>query len=96
MRLLTIICEASADAKIVDALDRCEVTGYTRLTGATGRGASGVRDGTSVWPGLNSIIYVGAEEEMVAKVIEELKALDEHRGGRLALKVFSVDAEVYF
>lgn len=95
MRLLIIICEASVDPRITELLVRAGAPGYTRFTGATGSGKKGIRDGTPIWPGLNSMILAAMPEPLVPAVIKELEALSAERGGRLALKVFSLPADEY-
>ncbi|MGC8667445.1 MAG: PG0541 family transporter-associated protein [Chthonomonadales bacterium] len=93
MRLLIIICEASVDPRIIEILTRSGAPGYTRFTGATGSGKNGIRDGTPIWPGLNSVILAGMPETLVPQVLKQLEALSAERSGRLALKVFSLPAE---
>jgi len=95
MRLLFIICEAGIDARVIDALSRVGVSGHTRFTGATGSGRHGPREGTPVWPGLNSLVLACTPDDLVPDVLEGLERLQAERNGRLALKVFSVPAEEY-
>jgi len=95
MRLLFIICEASVDPRVTQILGRAGAPGYTRFTGATGSGKKGIRDGTPIWPGLNSLILACMPDDLVPQVLAELEALSAERSHRLALKVFSVPAEEY-
>ena len=95
MRLLFIVCEASVEGRVTEILGRTGAPGYTRFTGATGSGKCGIREGTPIWPGLNSMIMAGMPEAMVPEVLEGLNRLEEQRGGRLAVKVFSIPAEEY-
>lgn len=96
MRLLFIICDAGVDGRVMRMLENVPTLGYTRFTGAIGHGNSGPREGTPIWPGLNSILLVGVPEEVVPEVIAGLERLRNERQGRLALKVYSVPAEEYF
>ncbi len=95
MRLLFIICEASVEHRVLEILERCGAPGYTRFTGATGDGKRGRREGTAVWPGLNALLLAAMPEEIVPLVTESLQKLEDERGGRLAVKVFSVAADEY-
>jgi len=95
VRLLFIICESGVEARVTDMLTRVGAPGYTRFTGASGTGAGGIRDGTPVWPGLNSIIMAGVPDAIVPAIMEGIEELEIHRSGRLAVKVFSVAAEEY-
>jgi len=95
MRLLFIVYEASVENRVTQILERCGAPGYTRFAGATGDGKRGRREGSPVWPGLNNLIMAGMPEEIVPLVNEGLQKLEDERGGRLAVKVFSVPAEEY-
>ncbi len=95
MRLLFIICEQSVDTRVMEALVRIGAPGHTRFTGAIGRGKNGVREGTPIWPGLNSVIMAAIPDDLVPDVMEALEQLQAERSGRLALKIFSVPAEEY-
>jgi hypothetical protein len=95
MRLLFIICEASVDHRVIDVLNHLGVPGYTRFTGANGNGKRGRREGTAVWPGLNSLLMACLPADQVPPVLEALERLEAERGGRLAMKVFSVPTEEY-
>lgn len=93
MQMLFILCEANVDGRVIELLHSVNVPGYTRFTGAVGFGASGRREGTPVWPGLNSLILVYASEVEVQAVRDALRRLEEERQGRVVLKVFAVPAE---
>lgn len=95
MRLLFIICEASVDERIMEMLEHLGAPGYTRFTGAIGNGRRGRREGTPIWPGLNSILMTCVPETLVPHILEGLERLEAERAGRLAVKVFSVPAEEF-
>jgi hypothetical protein len=95
MRLLFIIVEASVEHRVIEILERCGAPGHTRFTGATGDGKRGRREGTSIWPGLNTLLMAAMPEEIVPLVNESLQKLEDERGGRLAVKVFAVPTEEY-
>ena len=93
MKLLFIICESSVDAKITDMLRSIGAPGYTRFTDCTGFGASGLREGSPVWPGLNSLLLAAMPEELVPQVFDQIDALKAHRAGKLAVKIFVLPME---
>lgn len=96
MRMLVIICEANVDGRVLELLTQVGVTGYTRFTDAHGYGTHGRREGSPIWPGLNSVILACVPEELVDKVRAAVAALQEEREGRLAIRVFSTPAEQVF
>ena len=93
MKLLIIICESSVEAKIADLLRSLGAPGYTRFTGGTGFGKSGLREGTSVWPGLNSMILAAVPEDLVLPIHSRIDELKVHRAGKLAVKIFILPME---
>lgn len=95
MRLLFIICESGVEGRVTEMLTRVGSPGFTRFTGATGTGHGGIRDGTPIWPGLNSIILAGVPSAIVPAIMEGIQELEAHRGGRMAIKVFSVEAQEF-
>jgi hypothetical protein len=95
MRLLFIVFEASVENRVIEILHRCGAPGFTRFADGTGDGKRGRREGSPVWPGLNNLIMSGVPEEIVPLITESLQKLEDERGGRLAVKVFSVPAEEY-
>jgi len=93
MRMLFIMCEANVDPRIIELLLEAGVTGYTRFTDAFGSGSHGRREGSPVWPGLNSVILACVQEEMVEPIRAAVSALQDERGGRLAVRLFSSQAQ---
>jgi len=93
MRMLFVICEANADSRVIELLTEAGVTGYTRFTDAFGNGTHGRREGSPIWPGLNSLILACVPDEVVDRVRQAVTKLQEERAGRLAVRVFAAPAE---
>lgn len=93
MRLTFIVCEASVDERIMAMLTEAGASGYTRLTGAYGSGSHGRREGSPVWPGLNSIIMSAMTDEQIETVRRRIRDLVEEREGRLAIRMFAAPVE---
>lgn len=93
MKMLFIICEAGIDDRVMQGLTAIGAPGYTRFTDAIGSGKHGVREGSPVWPGKNSLVLSCVPDELVAKVKALIAKLNEERQGRLVIKVFATDAE---
>ena len=95
MKLLFIICESSVEDRITELLSKCGAPGYTRFTGGTGFGHSGLREGTPVWPGLNSLIMSAMPQELVPTVFSGIEDMKSNRAGKLAVRAFVVPMEEY-
>ena len=89
-RFLLIICATGADEQAIALLEEAGVSGYTKFSGASGRGETGRHEGTQVWPGQNTLILSAVPESLVPEVVQRLKGLHNSRPGhKLALKVFA-------
>lgn len=89
MRMVLIVCDAGVTARVTEILTEAGAPGYTVLQGATGKGESGPRENTPIWPGLNSVILCALFANCVPVVREGLDALREQRSARhLPLKMF--------
>ncbi len=95
MQLLFILCESGVEDKLIAMLIEIGVPGYSRFANSTGYGKNGKREGSPIWPGLNTLLIVGVPQEMTPKVLDAVNKLEEQRNGRLAVKIFAVPAEEY-
>jgi hypothetical protein len=93
MQLLFIIYEDGVESHIFEILNQLHVSGYTRFNGAIGNGKHGRREGTPVWPGLNSLVLTCVPDEVAPDIVAEVRRLSTERNGRLAVRIFAVPAE---
>ena len=92
MRLLFIVCEANIEERVLHELIQLGCPGYTRFTGAVGFGKRGRREGSPVWPGLNTLVLSAVPDHLEDEVVSAMQSLEADRPAGLALKVFSADA----
>lgn len=89
MRMVLIVCDAGVTARITEILTEAGAPGYTVLRDATGKGESGPRENTPVWPGWNSVVLCAAPAECIPRIREGLSILRRQRSTRhLPLKMF--------
>lgn len=95
MKLVTIICDSGYEGEVKGIIDKLGFEGATCVCKATGRGRTGPREGTTIWPGTNSVFFVLTENERVPPLVDELKRFWEEQRKTLpvGLKVFASDAE---
>jgi Nitrogen regulatory protein P-II len=90
---LIIICESAVVNEVIGRIQSTGVTHYTIHRGATGCGETGRHEGTPVWPGDCTVIYLVVHSAQVEPVVETLTALHSSRQEHtLGLKVFSLPA----
>ncbi len=89
---LVMICETLFAQRLGELLDELEVPGYTRFGGVSGVGVTGRHEGTAIWPGTNTIIFVALPDETAAAEViagaEQIIAEEYHkRPGFAAFKL---------
>ncbi|MGC8783897.1 MAG: PG0541 family transporter-associated protein [Armatimonadota bacterium] len=89
MQMVLIVCDAGVTARVTEIINEAGAPGYTVLHDATGKGESGPRENTPIWPGLNSVILCAVPTDRVPDIREGLDALRKQRSARhLPLKMF--------
>jgi len=77
MQMVFMVYEAGIDEDLRGVLEEARISGYTKLTGATGTGRKGHRFGTQIWPGANNLLWIAlpdGEVEQLIKRLDDLKA----------------------
>ncbi|MCS6950744.1 MAG: hypothetical protein RMM06_07870 [Armatimonadota bacterium] len=89
IQMVLIVCDSGVTARVTEILSAAGATGYTVLRDATGRGESGPRENTPIWPGLNSVVLCAVPADCVPRIREGLQVLRQQRSARhLPLKMF--------
>lgn len=92
MQMALIVCDAGVTARVIEIINEAGASGYTVLHDATGKGESGPRENTPVWPGLNSVILCAVPSDRIPLIRQGLDALRQQRSVRhLPLKMFVWD-----
>lgn len=94
MKMVLIVYEAGIDEDLQSVIDRLDVPGWTKLTGATGTGRHGNRFGTQIWPGTNNLLMMALSDDRVDAVIAEMNELKASYLKPPALEVFILAAEM--
>ncbi len=89
MQMVLIVCDAGVTNRVKEIVDQAGAPGYTVLQDATGKGESGPRENTPIWPGLNSVVLCAVPSNCVPMIREGLDVLRKQRSARhLPLKMF--------
>jgi nitrogen regulatory protein PII len=76
MKFFLTIYDVTYDEDIMEAIQECCVTGFTKWDRVHGKGPRSVpKMDTAVWPGYNSAIAVVAEDDNEEAVREALRAV---------------------
>lgn len=94
-QMILMICETNFAQRMVKLLDELGTSGYTSFGGVSGVGQTGRHEGTSVWPGTNTIMFTVVEDaDMIDKIIEGAQEIIEAEyATRPGFKAFRIPAE---
>lgn len=70
-KVMLIVVDTGMEAEVLEILQEQGLNHYTKWEDCKGSGETGIRQGTPVWPGLNSVFMVVMKPEQV----EPLRAL---------------------
>lgn len=81
MKMVMINYNEAVDMEVMEALENCSLTNYTKVMGVYGKGgSSGTHMGDDIWPGRNNIIYVACGENISLKLMDAVRKLREGLG----------------
>lgn len=71
-----IVYNEAIDEEVMEALEKCGLKSYTKITDVYGRGtASGTHLGNDIWPGRNNLLYIVCEDKKALELISCVKGL---------------------
>ena len=91
-KLVFVVCDQGVEPDVMDCLMTLGLPHYTRWTDCQGSGEAGLREGTPVWPGLNSVLMVVMPEEQVEPLRAALHAVRDSFPITPGLKMVITDA----
>ena len=99
MKMLTIVCREKLQDELETILSNQGITGYTLLTGAGGRGKTGVVSGTHGWTDRNLVLLVVQDDNLMTPLLQALKEwrdglVQERSGHEVPLKLFLQSCDV--
>ena len=93
MKMIFIIYNIAINDEVMQILKEVGIESYTRWERVTGFGKiSGAHMGSHVWPAVNSVLAVAAEDDKKDKLIEKIKEARK-KLGKEGLKAFILPME---
>lgn len=71
-KLVFIICDDGVEPDVMEILKAQGQEHYTLWGDCEGTGETGIREGTPVWPGLNTVIMIVMAAEAIDPLVTEL------------------------
>lgn len=90
-KLVMIVCDQGVEPDVMDVLAQNDHDHYTSWTDCQGSGETGIRHGTPVWPGLNTVVMVVMEALAVEPLVAELHKMRDTFPMTPGLKVIVTD-----
>lgn len=94
-KLALIIVESSAEPDVLAALEALGIVHYTRFADISGHGETGRRDGTAIFPGLNTMIMAAIPGESVQPLVEALHEVRDSFLVTPGMKIIVTDCVMY-
>ena len=87
MKFLLVVYNVDFDDDVMETLQTCCVTGYTKWDKVLGKGKNSVpKLDNAVWPGYNCALAIAVESEKEETVIENLSNLSQrHKGAGIKI-----------
>lgn len=93
MKMVMIVYNEAIDTEVMEAMKKCGLKNYTKISGVFGRGnSSGIHLGNDIWPGRNNILYIACQEELAHQIISCVRQLRQ-RLGKEGIKAFILPLE---
>ena len=74
-KLVFIVFDQGVEPDVMEILQRVGLSHYTSWGDCVGSGETGTRQGTPIWPGLNTAVMIAMPEERVEPLREALHAM---------------------
>jgi len=93
MKMVFVMYNIAINDEVMEILKSVGIKGYTRWERVTGHGKrSGPHLGNHVWPAVNSVLAIAAEDNKKARLIERIKELRK-KLGKEGIKAFVLPLE---
>lgn len=90
-----IVIESSAEPDVMEALTELGLPYFTRWGDVAGNGETGRREGTAIFPGLNTVLLVVLPDERVEAVVHRLHEIRDSFIIRPGMKIIVTDCMMY-
>ena len=93
-KLAFLVFDQGVEPDVMAVLEDMLIQHYTRWTDAFGSGETGTKEGTPIWPGLNTVLMIYVPAEKVTPLLEKLHEVRDLFAVTPGMKVFVTDAEM--
>ena len=94
-KLAFIIVESNAEPDVMEALESLGLKHYTRFSDVPGHGETGRKEGSAIFPGLNTMVMVAMPGEKVEALVRRLHEVRDEFTVTPGMKIIVTDAEMF-
>ncbi len=94
-KLAFIIVESGAEPDVMQVLDDLGLDHYTRWSDISGHGETGRKEGSAIFPGLNTVLMVAMPEDRVEPLVERLHEVRDSFIVTPGMKIIVTDCVMY-
>ncbi len=94
-KLALIIVESSAEPDVMAALEELDLKNYTRFADVPGHGETGRRDGSPIFPGLNTLLMLAIPGDKVEPMVTSLHGVRDSFIVTPGMKIIVTDCQMY-
>ncbi len=93
MKMIMIVYNEAMDDEVMEVLQSCSLTNYTKFVGVFGKGTtSGTHRGDDIWPGRNNVLLVACDDAVKERLLGCTRTL-RARLGQEGVKAFVLPLE---
>ena len=93
-KLAFLVFDQGVEPDVMAVLEDMRIQHYTRWTDAFGSGETGTKEGSPIWPGLNTVLMIYLPAEKVSPLVEKLHLVRDSFVVTPGMKVLVTDAEL--
>jgi len=94
-RLAFVIFESGADSEVMAALEELELEHYTLFEQTKGAGETGRKEGSAIFPGINTMLLIAMPEDRVEPLVRRLHEIRDSFMVTPGMKVIVTDCVMY-
>jgi hypothetical protein len=93
VKLLTLIYDSAIDGSLMSLFEELELASWTKFYHGEGKGLTGLKLNTPVWPGSNIQLIVVADEQAIQALVGHIHALQDEFKLRPGIFMYTQDVE---
>lgn len=91
-KLVFVVYDVGVEPDVMRIVEEMSITAWTKWSDCTGKGETGIKEGTAIWPGFNTVLMAVINADLVDPLREKLHAMRDTFPIQPGLKIIVTDA----